>query len=760
MLDNKDASDLNLGQGANRFKPEIQPYCKTLPSILHTRTRSWILLKSIVIVTVWLLMVYWILLQNWLRTLKVNSTILSQDAQVHATTGLSSRRQVTRGLRLFDEENSWPRFEKVSATHLDALHKDHLFNTLKVYLCYFESMKYIAQQNNIIATSSYLSTTYGPDRECNLEDIDSQLELKEPKEKHLLTDISTLSMMATVRKASRIEDFKPIISRVQEIAKLIFTSRRRVFCKDMYKETLRTVTGILCFGNLDVVVGGGRLILESIIAFNEPSVVYGFFVGLSQLEWSSFTQVSLPYITRYVSQHFTDYPQETIFFLSQLNSSNSLTVPSGTLMSSVTADGLLRFPATKKKRLCRMIGIKQDLLNNTDIEKNGNEIPSGIAVVGSILTILPILDVSDDLLFDSVLALFGSLSGYLSKSNQSNVVSTSFIMAHKNFTLVSLLGLSIESLVALVKKKPIYMEKLYGKHDVIIKLLNDHSQNEVIVKGLLTINFKPLWEDARKILKTFADTSRELYWTLCFAELAKFEDERLFVPRLSKSPMVKQPKLALYLLNANIYQIHRCRKLCNVYYGRTICNQRQSSLCQDLWIGKTPMDFWHYYNMILQNIDGNPTIVNSNIKPYSDNLRNLLDDTKFRDELSTFIQNHEQNLIDPAHRDGLMPIVMRLLFGRLVERRSKGSKHVKKLRRKAILGAVSCCKQNEMKTFIDLALEPFQSLLNVPGETLDDEGRVTSFEFVDQGSEIILNSMATTKWIGECVRGYDQAIGI
>jgi hypothetical protein len=103
--------------------------------------------------------------------------------------------------------------------------------------------------------------------------------------------------------------------------------------------------------------------------------------------------------------------------------------------------------------------------------------------VGSILTVLPILDVSDDLLFDSVLALFESLSGYLSKSTQNNVVSTSFVMAHKNFTLVSLLGLSLESLVALVKKKPIYLEKLYGKHDVIIGLLSYHSQNEVIVKG-------------------------------------------------------------------------------------------------------------------------------------------------------------------------------------------------------------------------------------------------------------------------------------
>jgi U3 small nucleolar RNA-associated protein 20 len=38
-----------------------------------------------------------------------------------------------------------------------------------------------------------------------------------------------------------------------------------------------------------------------------------------------------------------------------------------------------------------------------------------------------------------------------------------------------------------------------------------------------------LWEDARKILKTVSDVNRELYWTLCFDELARFEDERLLV---------------------------------------------------------------------------------------------------------------------------------------------------------------------------------------------------------------------------------------
>jgi U3 small nucleolar RNA-associated protein 20 len=57
-------------------------------------------------------------------------------------------------------------------------------------------------------------------------------------------------------------------------------------------------------------------------------------------------------------------------------------------------------------------------------------------------------------------------------------------MAHKNFTLTSLLGLSLESLVAIVKKKSSYLEKLYSKHDVIQQLLSVYGRNEVIVKAL------------------------------------------------------------------------------------------------------------------------------------------------------------------------------------------------------------------------------------------------------------------------------------
>ncbi|KAI8575447.1 hypothetical protein K450DRAFT_261769 [Umbelopsis ramanniana AG] len=106
------------------------------------------------------------------------------------------------------------------------------------------------------------------------------------------------------------------------------------------------------------------------------------------------------------------------------------------------------------------------------------------------------------------------------------------------------------------------------------------------------------------------------------------------------------------------------------------------------------------------------------ISPYADNLNNLVDETRFRDELSTFMINHEQNTVDPAHRKELMPVVMRVLYGRMVQRKGKSAaKGNMGNRRKAVLGAVACCEEDEVRFFIHLMLDPFKPLLELPDST-------------------------------------------
>lgn len=45
--------------------------------------------------------------------------------------------------------------------------------------------------------------------------------------------------------------------------------------------------------------------------------------------------------------------------------------------------------------------------------------------------------------------------------------------------------------------------------------------------------------------------------------------------------------------------------------------------------------------------------------PYKNNLRNLVDEVKFRDEIVHFQIDKENGIIQESHREELMPIVMR-----------------------------------------------------------------------------------------------------
>ncbi|KAI1314951.1 U3 snoRNP protein [Mortierella claussenii] len=97
------------------------------------------------------------------------------------------------------------------------------------------------------------------------------------------------------------------------------------------------------------------------------------------------------------------------------------------------------------------------------------------------------------------------------------------------------------------------------------------------------------------------------------------------------------------------------------------------------------------------------------LTPYQDNLKNMLDDVKFRDELSTFIiAEGESSSIGALHRDEVMPIIIRLLYGCMIARKGKGSaKAGMAARRKAVLTALGGCNTNELGFFISLMLNPF-----------------------------------------------------
>lgn len=106
------------------------------------------------------------------------------------------------------------------------------------------------------------------------------------------------------------------------------------------------------------------------------------------------------------------------------------------------------------------------------------------------------------------------------------------------------------------------------------------------------------------------------------------------------------------------------------------------------------------------------------IAPYQENLLNLLDDARFRDELSTFINVDDQNsVIQDLHRPELMPVMLRLLYGRMIAGTSSGSKSQAVVRR-AVLQALSRLDELYLQDFVQIALGPLKDV------KITDDGRI------------------------------------
>ncbi|KAL5483039.1 UTP20_9 [Sanghuangporus weigelae] len=95
----------------------------------------------------------------------------------------------------------------------------------------------------------------------------------------------------------------------------------------------------------------------------------------------------------------------------------------------------------------------------------------------------------------------------------------------------------------------------------------------------------------------------------------------------------------------------------------------------------------------------------------SDILTNLLDDTKWRDEI-TMLDLKE---LSADERDELVPVLVRLFYGMMRERGGSGKGTD---RRAALLGALAACTEDELVLLVELMVEPFREGvdLNVFGD--------------------------------------------
>ncbi|KAF2269148.1 hypothetical protein CC78DRAFT_509265 [Lojkania enalia] len=94
------------------------------------------------------------------------------------------------------------------------------------------------------------------------------------------------------------------------------------------------------------------------------------------------------------------------------------------------------------------------------------------------------------------------------------------------------------------------------------------------------------------------------------------------------------------------------------------------------------------------------------ITKYQENLFNLLDDARFREEVSLFMDaGEEDSQLQEEHRDRLLPIILRLLYGKVISGR-KGQE----AKRKAVFIALTRFKADAVHQFLSIAFGPLKNI--------------------------------------------------
>ena len=100
------------------------------------------------------------------------------------------------------------------------------------------------------------------------------------------------------------------------------------------------------------------------------------------------------------------------------------------------------------------------------------------------------------------------------------------------------------------------------------------------------------------------------------------------------------------------------------------------------------------------------------LTPYKANLLALIDERSFRRELGSWnVERHVGTLVE-KDREHVLPILARILFGKLLQRRGVASSAPPQVRRRAILTFLSTLEPQEMEAFFGLLFAPFQGLLD------------------------------------------------
>nr|XP_006819783.1 PREDICTED: small subunit processome component 20 homolog [Saccoglossus kowalevskii] len=99
--------------------------------------------------------------------------------------------------------------------------------------------------------------------------------------------------------------------------------------------------------------------------------------------------------------------------------------------------------------------------------------------------------------------------------------------------------------------------------------------------------------------------------------------------------------------------------------------------------------------------------------PYQENLQRLLVEKSFRAELVAFSLDEDNAIVQNDHREQLFPLLMRVLYGRMLNKSGGKSK------KSHILRFIAGCQSSELSHFIQLILEPIDEWVKEKNINLD-----------------------------------------
>ena len=131
---------------------------------------------------------------------------------------------------------------------------------------------------------------------------------------------------------------------------------------------------------------------------------------------------------------------------------------------------------------------------------------------------------------------------------------------------------------------------------------------------------------------------------------------------------------------------------------------------------------------------------NPSLVAYEENLMNLLDDVRFREEIATFVNvgKHDSTIQD-EHRRDLMPVLLRILYGKIISRSGPTGRRGQSTKRKAVLEALARFEQEDLADFVRIALGPLACL-----KVVDKSGLLSSavsHEYLDTRKQVGLVTM-------------------